>query len=188
MNTPNKLTLSRIVLAPFFVLFLLVKEIPYNYAFATIIFIVASVTDLIDGKIARKSNLITTFGKFLDPLADKILTTSAIVCFIELGLTNSVVVVIILIREFLVTSLRLVSVESGVVISASIWGKVKTAYTMGAIIAVLVINSFVQIFPIVDMNIIKLISNILMAIAGVITVLSGIEYLIKNIKHVDFNS
>jgi CDP-diacylglycerol--glycerol-3-phosphate 3-phosphatidyltransferase len=188
MNTPNKLTILRIILVPFFVTFLLIKEIPYNYIYAASVFIIASLTDLADGALSRRNNQITNFGKFLDPLADKILVTAALVCFVELKFASSVVVVIILVREFLVTSLRLVSADKGVVISANFWGKLKTAITMGVIIFVLVVNAFNQFISLEKYADIAFVSNILMIIVGVITVISGIEYIIKNIKHVDYKS
>ena len=145
MNTPNKLTVLRILLVPFFVAFLLIKQIPYNYLWATLIFAIASITDTIDGKMARKYNLVTDFGKFMDPLADKILVTSALVCFIELGFVNSIMVVIILAREFMVTSLRLIASGKGKVIAASMWGKVKTVSQMVGIVVILLLQTVYQL-------------------------------------------
>lgn len=139
MNLPNKLTLSRIILVPFFIATMLI-DFPFHNAVALFFFIVASITDLLDGKIARKRNLITDFGKFCDPLADKILVTSALLCFVQLGLCGSVPVVIVLFREFAVTSIRLLAATDGKVVAANIWGKVKTVTQMIAIILVFVLQ------------------------------------------------
>lgn len=178
MNLPNKLTVLRILLVPFFVLFLLVNSIPYNYLWALIVFAVASITDCLDGYIARKYNLITNFGKFLDPLADKVLVLAAMIAFIELGLSSSVVVIVVIAREFLVTSLRLVAASDGTVIAASIYGKIKTITQMIAIVGILLLKTVEQF---VSLSIdIDLISNVLMWITAVIAVISGIDYLWKN--------
>lgn len=137
MNLPNKLTVLRMALVPFFVAAVLWQGLPHHYLVALLLFIVASYTDHLDGKIAREQNLITNFGKFMDPLADKILVLSALVCFVSLQLVNPWWVVIILAREFLVTSLRLVAADEGIVIAANMWGKVKTVSQVVAIIAIL---------------------------------------------------
>lgn len=138
MNLPNKLTLTRVALIPFFLLFVYLK-FPFHYLAALFIFSAASVTDALDGHIARKNNLVTNFGKFLDPLADKVLVISALAVFVELDSVrmNAVPFVIIIAREFMVSGLRLISADSGVVVAAGIWGKLKTAFTMVTIIAVL---------------------------------------------------
>ena len=131
MNTPNKLTVARIIITPFFLAALIV-QFPHHYLAALILFAAASVTDLVDGKMARKHNLITDFGKFLDPLADKMLTTAAFLGFIELGIGHGITWIsfIVLLREFLITSLRLISAGRGRVIAANIWGKCKTVSQM----------------------------------------------------------
>ncbi|MGI5958295.1 MAG: CDP-diacylglycerol--glycerol-3-phosphate 3-phosphatidyltransferase [Massiliimalia sp.] len=178
MNLPNKLTVLRIIMVPFFVLFLLVDGIPYHYLWALLVFAAASITDCLDGKIARKYNLITNFGKFLDPLADKVLVLAAMIGFIELGLSSSVVVIIVIAREFLVTSLRLVAASDGTVIAASIYGKVKTVSQMVSIVGILLLESINQ-FVTIGFDI-ALLSNILMWITAVITVISGVDYLLKN--------
>ena len=180
MNTPNKLTVLRILLVPFFVAFLLIKQIPYNYLWATLIFAIASITDTIDGKMARKYNLVTDFGKFMDPLADKILVTSALVCFIELGFVNSIMVVIILAREFMVTSLRLIASGKGKVIAASMWGKVKTVSQMVGIVVILLLQTVYQFTPFASMDLIVMIGQILLWIATLLTLISGAEYMISN--------
>ncbi len=179
MNLPNKLTVLRILMVPFFVLFLLVDSIPFHYLLALIFFAVASFTDCLDGHIARKHNLVTNFGKFLDPLADKVLVLSAMIAFIELGLSSSVVVIIVIAREFLVTSLRLVAAGEGTVIAASIYGKLKTISQMFSIVAILLLEAINEIVPLNGVDI-PLISNILMWITAVIAVISGLDYLWKN--------
>ncbi len=187
MNTPNKLTLLRIILVPFFILFLLMDTIPFHSLWALIIFAVASFTDLLDGKIARRQNLVTNFGKFLDPLADKVLVISGLVCFVQMGLSDAVVVVIIVAREFLVTSLRLVAIDNGNVIAASGLGKLKTAFTMVAMVgvmALLILKDFAVLpadFPLFG------VSEILLWIAVVLTVISGVDYLIKNRSSISSN-
>ena len=137
MNLPNKLTVLRMAMVPFFVGALLWQELPHNCLIALLLFLAASYTDHLDGKIARSRNLITNFGKFMDPLADKILVISALVCFVSLGLINPWWVLIIIAREFLVTSLRLVAADEGVVIAANKWGKVKTVSQIIAIALIL---------------------------------------------------
>lgn len=138
MNLPNKLTLSRVILIPFFLLFVYLK-FPFHYLAALAIFTAASITDALDGHIARKNNLVTNFGKFLDPLADKALVMAALAVFVELPEVNmgAVPFIIITAREFMVSGLRLLAASSGTVVAAGIWGKLKTAFTMVTIIAIL---------------------------------------------------
>lgn len=178
MNTPNKLTVLRIILVPFYVLFSLCKNIPLSCLWALLIFAIASFTDYLDGKIARKLNLITNFGKFLDPMADKILVLSAMICMMSAGLCNPVVVIIVSAREFLVSSLRLVAASQNIVIAAGKSGKLKTASQMISIVVVLILLSVNQLsgttVPVAT------ISNCLMWITASITVYSGIEYMIRN--------
>lgn len=140
MNTPNKLTLLRIVLVPFFVLFLLLPQIPHHYLLAGIVFAIAAITDHFDGRLARKHNQITDFGKFADPLADKILVMAAFLCFVQDGLLSAVAVIIMLFREFMVTSVRLVAVEHKKVIAANLWGKAKTVSQIFSIILVIILQ------------------------------------------------
>ncbi len=129
MNLPNKLTLLRVILVPFYVFFMLTDIVPFSPVIALAIFAAASATDALDGHIARSSNLVTTFGKFLDPLADKVLVVSALMCMVERGVIGSVPVIIIVAREFMVSGLRLVTANEGVVVAAGIWGKLKTAWS-----------------------------------------------------------
>ncbi len=137
MNLPNQLTIIRILLIPFFVFFFYAKQIPYNGYIALGIYIVACLTDLADGKIARRYNLVTTFGKFMDPLADKILVITALILFTESGRLSAVALIIIVAREFIVSGFRLVASDKGVVIAAGMWGKVKTTVQMIMAIALL---------------------------------------------------
>lgn len=191
MNLANKLTIFRVIIVPFFVFFMSCGGIEHRYLFALILFIIASLTDMLDGKIARKYNMITSFGKFLDPLADKILVAAALVCFVELRWTSAWVVCLILAREFVVSGVRLVAAGSDkkAVIPAGWLGKIKTAVTMAAICVILflhILESFGVIYdasgrefgyvPAADFPI-RLISDILMYISAALTVASGVQYL-----------
>ncbi len=174
MNLPNKLTVLRVILIPFFVVFLLLS--PGNDLFKWIslaIFIIASLTDMLDGKIARKYNLITDFGKFMDPLADKLLVCSAMICLIDLGKIPSWVVVIIIAREFIISGFRLVAADNGRVIAASYWGKFKTTFQM--IMVILMIADLGAVIPYYD-----IVTTIIMWIALVLTIISLCDYIIKN--------
>lgn len=179
MNLPNKLTLLRVILVPFFILFFYLEAVPANYIIAFAIFAAASVTDALDGHIARKNNLITTFGKFLDPLADKVLVTAALCCFVEKGLMSAIPLMIIVAREFMVSGLRLVTANEGVVVAAGIWGKLKTAFTMVAIVVILlfccagVADKFQPI------------SDILIWVSTALTIISGGVYLKGYWKYID---
>lgn len=136
MNLPNKLTTLRVIMIPFFVFFLLWQN-GENRTFRIIalaLFIIASLTDLLDGKIARKYNLVTNFGKFMDPLADKLLVCSALICLIELNALPAWMVIIIISREFIISGFRLIASDNGVVIAASYWGKFKTTFQMVSVV------------------------------------------------------
>ena len=185
MNLPNKLTVARIILTPFY-LVAMMMDFEYHYLVAAIIFIVASITDFLDGKIARKNNLITTFGKLCDPVADKMLTTAALLAFMQLGLCSIWVVMVVLTREFLVTSFRLVATAQGIVIPAGIWGKLKTASQMVFSIVIMLGIQFIDVFD-WDFNKFALVSNILLWITAVLTVVSGIKYLVDGKKVIDFS-
>lgn len=195
LNIPNKLTIIRVCLSPVFLIFLLWSSLPHHYLYANLIFIIASITDAIDGKFARKHNLITDFGKFLDPLADKILVACALVGMVELHILSSWYCVIILAREFMVTSIRLVAAGKGNVIAANFWGKLKTVTQLIAIIAILtfeeglfILNEYFSALAAPYMNIINTsvlwLNNILMAIATLATVISGIKYVSENIQYI----
>ncbi len=185
MNLPNKLTVLRMILTPFYLAAMLV-EFRYHYLAALVIFAVASITDFLDGNIARKNNLVTTFGKLCDPVADKMLTTAALLAFMQLGLCNIWVVMIILTREFLVTSFRLVSSAQGVVIPAGILGKIKTVSQMVFSILIM-LGLFVSEFILFDYERFSLVSNILLWITAVLTVVSGIKYIVDGKKVIDFS-
>ncbi|MBQ7564919.1 MAG: CDP-diacylglycerol--glycerol-3-phosphate 3-phosphatidyltransferase [Lachnospiraceae bacterium] len=171
MNLPNKLTLFRVVLIPFFVFFLLSPLGKVSDIIALVIFIVASLTDLLDGKIARKYNLVTDFGKFMDPLADKLLVCSAMICFVELGKLPAWIVVIIIAREFIISGFRLIAADNGVVIAASIYGKFKTVTQMAMIILLLLD---------IDHPVYRAITQGMIYLALLMTVVSLCEYIYKN--------
>ena len=172
MNLPNKLTTFRVILIPFFVFFMLAPNMTgiNNYT-AVAIFIVASLTDLLDGKIARKYNLVTNFGKFMDPLADKLLVCSAMICLIQTGQLAAWIVVIIIAREFIISGFRLIASDNGVVIAASYWGKFKTTFQMLMVI-VLILN--------IQMPFFQILGVILTYVALILTVVSLIDYIVKN--------
>lgn len=172
MNLPNKLTTFRVILIPFFVFFMLAPNMTgINNYIAAAIFIVASLTDLLDGKIARKYNLVTNFGKFMDPLADKLLVCSAMICLIQTGQLAAWIVVIIIAREFIISGFRLIASDNGVVIAASYWGKFKTTFQMLMVI-VLILN--------VQMPFFQILGKILTYAALILTVVSLIDYIVKN--------
>ena len=173
MNLPNKLTVMRVILIPFFVAALLYDNGSSQTmrVVANVIFIVASLTDLFDGKIARKYNLVTNFGKFMDPLADKLLVCSALICLIQLGQLPAWIVIIIISREFIISGFRLVASDNGVVIAASYWGKFKTTFQMIAVI--------LMIFNIPAL---ATVTMIMLVIAVVLTVISLVDYVAKNIE------
>lgn len=189
MNLPNKLTLGRIILVPLMVAALLI-DFPFNNFVALIIFAAASITDLIDGKIARKQNLVTDFGKFADPLADKILVLATLLCFVQNGYCDCVAVIIVLFREFSVTSIRLIAASSGEVIAANIWGKAKTVSQMIAVIAILVMQFILNLAN--DTNLISaqaesimssafgIAGEVLVWISTVFAVISGVIYIVQN--------
>ena len=178
MNTPNKLTVLRMILVPFFMAFLLLDITNTAYVLiALVLFVVASLTDAIDGHLARKYNLITDFGKFMDPLADKMLTTAAFLGLMHHGRASAVAVMLILTREFIVSGIRLVAAGGGEVIAASIWGKMKTVFQMVAIIVALIL--FIPVFP---QDFSALVTNILVWLSAIVTVVSGADYVIKNIN------
>lgn len=164
---------------PLFMFFLMLGENTFFMFLAVIVFCLASLTDLIDGKLARKYNQITNFGKLMDPLADKLLVTSALVCFVALGLADVWAVMIIIAREFLVTSIRLVAASSGKVIAANMWGKAKTNSQIIAVIAVMVLNIF---------TIPAFVGKVLIWIAVVFTVVSGLQYAMVNREYLSTNN
>lgn len=208
MNLPNRLTLLRILLVPAVIAAILI-EFPFHFTVAGLLFGAAAITDAFDGKIARRDNLITDFGKFADPLADKILVISVLVCFVKLGLCGAIPLIIIIFREFTVTSIRLVAAAKGNVIAANMWGKVKTVCQIIAIVAVFVFQTAMDVISLlmngvvysfteyglmkaqqgVDpsfdnlltaFDIFNIIGQVLLWITAVITVISGVKYLMDN--------
>ncbi len=180
MNLPNKLTIFRIILIPFFVFFMLFEPELMRYrVIAEVIFCVASITDLLDGNIARKHNLVTNFGKFLDPLADKLLVCSALICLVANGQIDAWIVIIIIAREFIVSGLRQIAVEKGVVIAASWWGKWKTTFQMIMII-VLILNMSYYFAGTMFGTVMMYLEIVLIYIALALTIISMIDYFIKN--------
>lgn len=173
MNLPNKLTLLRVVLIPVFVVLLLLEG-GQNYTLriaALIVFCIASFTDFLDGQIARRNNLVTNFGKFMDPLADKLLVCSALICMIELGQLPSWYVIIVIAREFIISGFRLVAADNGIVIAASWWGKFKTTFQMLTVILL-----------ILNIPALHTVTMIIAGIAFVLTLVSLLDYIAKNYK------
>lgn len=191
MNLPNKLTVIRILVTPLFLVALLWNSLPYNYLIALVIFAAASLTDMADGMIARKRNLITDFGKFLDPLADKMLTTAAFLAFISLKIGKGTVWVtfIILIREFLITSLRLISAGKGKVVAANIFGKCKTVVQMATVITIMFAEFLIVNLQVITkgnlFDFIKGLETGLLWASAIIAVVSGITYLKDNWEYID---
>ncbi len=193
MNLPNKLTLLRIILVPFYIFFLLMPGIPHHYLIAFLIFAAASYTDHLDGKIARKHNLITDFGKFADPLADKIMILAALACFVQLGLTNAVVLTIIVSREFMVTALRLVASAKGKVVAANKWGKAKTISQIAAVLLIMLLQYILELdsmklitLPDIQQyaQIFSLAGDIALYITTALTLISGFIYIKQNFEFI----
>lgn len=192
MNLPNKLSLLRIFLIPVVMFFIL----PINYVgnntflngvvnnqmlIAEVVFIIASLTDMFDGKIARKYNLITNLGKFLDSLADKMLIIAVLIAFVEIGRISSWPLMIIVLREFMVTGIRMLAAEKGNVMAAKMIGKIKTTTQMIAVIYLLFEPTLFKLFA--HENVIVIIGNVLFGICVIMTVISGYDYLAKNINY-----
>ena len=171
MNLPNKLTIFRVILIPFFVLCFYMPALPFNNIIACVIFCVASFTDFLDGYLARRDGLVTNFGKFMDPLADKLLVGAALICLIEAGQLPAWAVVIIISREFIISGFRLIASDNGVVIAASYWGKFKTVTQM-AMVILLILDIPGAIFPVI--------SRVVMWAAIILTVVSLVDYIVKN--------
>lgn len=188
MNLANKLTLLRMLLVPIFLIFIAINEIPYGTFIATFIFVIASVTDKLDGYIARSRNQITNFGKFMDPLADKLLVTAALISLVEFRVVPSWAAVIIIAREFAVSGLRTIAASEGKVIAASWWGKIKTVIQIVAIILLLIevnISQSKYLFDLVTnsnflMNFFDYVPRISLDAAVIITIVSGYDYFRKN--------
>ena len=173
MNLPNKLTLMRVILIPFFLVMIYVDAIPLHFLWALVIFAAASLTDMLDGKIARARGLVTNFGKFLDPLADKVLVITALTVFVELKefRMSAIPLVIIIAREFIISGFRLVASDNGVVIAASYWGKFKTTFQMIAVVLL-----------IVGIPALSMVTTAVVWIALILTVISLVDYIAKNVN------
>lgn len=170
MNLPNKLTILRVIMIPFFVFFLMTDYAGESSKWIALgIFLLASITDFFDGMIARKCNLVTNFGKFMDPLADKLLVCSALICFVELGSLASWIVIVIIGREFIISGFRLIAADNRVVIAASWWGKFKTFFQMVMVILL-----------IMDLEVLSVVTLVVTWIAVGLTIISLLDYLIKN--------
>ena len=173
MNLPNKLTLLRVIMVPVFIVFLMCNITAFDKWIALAIFIIASLTDMLDGKIARKYNLVTNFGKFMDPLADKLLVCSAFICFIELEKIPTWMVLIVIAREFIISGIRLVASDNGVVIAASYYGKIKTALSM-IMICLLIADLSHPVYA--------FITSVFIWLSLIFTIVSLIDYIAKNWK------
>ena len=172
MNLPNKITTFRVILIPFFVFFMLSYTVPHTRLIALVIFVAASCSDFLDGYLARKYHLVTNFGKFMDPLADKLLVCAALICFVSSGQLSAWVGILIISREFIVTGFRLIAAEQGVVIAASYWGKFKTTAQM-----------IMSILLIIDRDAAWFVwlSRFFIWAAVILTVISMVDYIYKNI-------
>ena len=171
MNLPNKITIFRVCMIPVFLIFLLVPSLSYGKYIALAVFIVACLSDALDGHLARKYNLITNFGKFMDPLADKLLVCSTLICFVSLDLIPVWVVIVIVSREFIISGLRLVASDNHVVIAASYWGKFKTTAQM-IMCVLLIVNLDVQFFNVLE--------QVFIYLSVALTVISLVDYIYKN--------
>lgn len=171
MNLPNKITVFRVIMIPIFLILMLCEGIPNGKIYAAIVFAIASCSDFIDGYLARKYNLVTNFGKFMDPLADKLLVCSALICFVAFGTVPSWVVIVIVAREFIISGFRLVASDNGLVLAASYWGKFKTATQM--VMCVLFIVN-------IDTPVFNVLEQVFLWAAFALTVISLLDYLIKN--------
>ena len=179
MNLPNKLTIARMAMVPLFMIALLMNT-PASRILATVIFALASLTDMLDGQIARKYNMVTNFGKLMDPLADKVLTAAAMICLVELGDLAAWIAVVIIFREYLITGLRSVAASENIVVAANIWGKVKTVCQMIALMLLMVKPQFVALCGI-DLGL------WIMYVAVALTIYSGLDYVLKLNKQITWN-
>lgn len=179
MNLPNKLTIARMCMVPLFMIALLINT-PASRIIATVVFALASLTDMLDGQIARKYNMITNFGKLMDPLADKVLTAAAMICLVELGDLAAWIAVVIIFREYLITGLRSVAANENIVVAANIWGKVKTVCQMIALMLLMLKPQIVALCGI-DVGL------WLMYVAVALTIYSGLDYVLKLNKQITWN-
>ncbi|MBQ8574544.1 MAG: CDP-diacylglycerol--glycerol-3-phosphate 3-phosphatidyltransferase [Clostridia bacterium] len=185
MNTPNKITVFRMFIAPLF-LVIYFLNIEHKMLASALIFALGAITDAIDGRMARKNNIVTNFGKFLDPIADKMLVTAGFLALMQDGLCNIWIVMLMLTREFAVTSVRLIAAAQGVVIPANIGGKIKTVFQMVSLIAIMLIGEVNTVFSLGLP--LAVISNVLLGITAAISVVSGLVYIFDSRKVIDFKS
>lgn len=196
LNVPNTLTVARMLITPVFLAVIMWEGLPHKFLIACIIFSVAAITDALDGKLARKNNQITNFGKFLDPIADKVLTTAALLAFMYYGLCNIWIVMIVLTREFAIASIRMIAASGGVVIPANIWGKIKTVSQMTFTIVIMLLGElYYEVFKVYlsvadgiseKLPDLATVSNGLLWITAILTVISGVIYIKDSIKVIDF--
>lgn len=196
LNVPNILTIARFFITPVFLAIILMENLPHKFLIACIVFSIGAITDAVDGHLARKNNQITNFGKFLDPIADKVLTTSALLAFMDMGLCNIWIVMIVLLREFVVASIRMMAATNGVVIPANIWGKIKTVSQMTFTIVIMLLGElYYEVFKVQfsfadgfseKLPDLTLISNGLLWITAILTVISGVIYLKDSKKVIEF--
>ncbi len=186
MNLPNKLTVVRIILTPIF-LAIILSGSEYNFILGLAVFAVASITDFLDGKIARKNKIVTVFGQLADPVADKILTTAALLAFMQFGLCSIWIIMIVLLREFTITSFRLVATAQGVVIPANIYGKLKTVSQMVFSIVIMILAQLEKSGVLGEAFPIKAVSNGLLWITAVLCVVSGVIYVKQSVKLINFS-
>ena len=179
MNLPNKLTIARMAMVPLFMIALLMNT-PASRIIAAVIFALESLTDMLDGQIARKYNMVTNFGKLMDPLADKVLTAAAMICLVELGDLAAWIAVVIIFREYLITGLRSVAASENIVVAANIWGKVKTVCQMIALMLLMVKPQVVALCGI-DLGL------WIMYVAVALTIYSGLDYVLKLNKQITWN-
>lgn len=197
LNTPNKLTIIRIIITPVFLAVFLMENLPHRFLIALLIFSAAAITDAVDGKLARKNNQITNFGKLLDPIADKVLTTSALLAFMSMGLCNIWIVMIVLTREFAISSIRMIAASNGVVIPANIWGKIKTVSQMTFTIVIMLLCEIDYIIrdilhsdvfaSLPEFISLQSVSNFLLWITAILTVISGVIYIKDSKNAIDYS-
>ncbi len=194
LNTPNRLTIARIIITPIFLAVIMWATLPHRFLIATLIYSIAAITDAVDGKLARKNNQVTNFGKLLDPIADKVLTTSALLAFMAMGLCNIWIVMIVLTREFTIASIRMIAASNGVVIPANFWGKLKTVSQMTFTIVIMLLGECYQYLPQIFNPAVTFpswltlpnISNFLLWITAVLTVISGAIYIKDSRNVIDY--
>lgn len=186
LNLPNKLTLARIIITPVFLAVIMWESLAHRFLIADIIFVIASITDAVDGHLARKNNEVTNFGKLLDPIADKILTTAALLAFLQLGLCNVWIVMIVLTREFAISSIRMICAANGTVIPANIFGKIKTASQMVFTVIIMLLCELGE-YNYSILMITATVSSVLLWITAVLALVSGVIYINDSRKYIDYS-